>query len=372
MKSNAQLSKAIALALTGTALSIGGISTASAGSTGYNAFNHDRPDVNVIVGGNGSTPPGGNGTDGWLVTTGQNPDPLGATPGSTYTTPGHSYGDGPTGGNNLASGGAVVPWVGLNPYTSFGFAPAYAANQNRLYPTLNWVGELTSANDSVTISRIDSNTRYAGTALADGTTFNFADIDTAKGAWHDGGATNPLAPTGWKHDTDLGLFRSTVTQDVTLNIASLLGTGEVDETPNYGITVFKSINGGTAGNGAYNHHGGWHTVSNAAAIGAQGSGLEAIGTDITAANPFGGSGMLITTRVLDDVLNNNATFTAEAGAIYTIMLGGFQGGEWTSTRNNYQLTISSSPVPVPAAVWLFGGGLASLIGAARRKRGNVG
>lgn len=370
MKKNTQLSRAIALALTGTALSLGGISSASAGSTGYNAFNHDRPDVNVIVGGNGSTAPGGNGTDGWLVTTGQDPDPFGMTPGSTYTTAGHSYGDGPTGGNNRASGGAAVEWVGLNPYSAFGFAPAYAANQNRTFPTLNWTAALSSVGDSVTISRIDSNTRYANTLLSDGTTFNYADIDTAKGAWHDGGATNPANPTGWKHDTDLGLFRSDVTQEVTLNIASLLGSGETDETPNYGITVFKAMNGGTAGTGLYNHHGGWHGTSNANAIGVQGSGSsEPVGTDITPANPFGGSNLTLATRVLDDVLNNNATFTAEAGAIYTIMLGGFQGGDWTTTRNNYQLSITgAAPVPVPAATWLFGGAMVSLIGAIRRKR----
>jgi PEP-CTERM motif-containing protein len=73
-------------------------------------------------------------------------------------------------------------------------------------------------------------------------------------------------------------------------------------------------------------------------------------------------------RVLDDVSGNSATFTAEAGQIYTIYLGGFMGGNWTDTRNDYQLTISTSTVPVPGAIWLFGSALAGFMGVKRRKQ----
>ena len=355
-----QLSKAIALALTGAVTAVAGISTAQAGSTGYNAFNHDVSAPWQIVGGNTSaqTAPGGNGTDGWLLTYAQDPDPLGVTPGSTYTTDGHSYGDGPAGGNNAAFGGAVVEWVGLNPYSAMGFAPQLVAGTNKAFHTLNWAAQINGAGDSVTISKTDSQ-QYAGTALADGTTFNYADIDTAKGAWHDN------LTTGWKHDTDIGLFRSDTTQLVTLNIASLLGSGDVNQTPEYGISIFTGMTGGQSG--LYSHHAGWHAVTPAAADGVLGSGpLEAAGVDISPNNPFGGTGE---TFLLDDVLNNNATFLAQAGQIYTIYVGGFQGGSWTETRNNYQLSITgTSPVPVPGAAWLFGGAIASLIGANRRKR----
>ena len=350
-----KLAKAVAFALSGAALSVVGISNASAGSTGYNAFNHGAA-PNAIIGGNGGTAPGDAGTDGWLVTTGQDPDPFGLTPGSTYTTDGHSYGIGPDAGNNLAVGGARVPWVGLNPYTTFGFAPA----ANKQYHTMNWAAELTGLGDSATISRIDSNTRYGGTVLNDGTTFNYADIDTAKGAWHDN------VSTGWKHDTDIGLFRSSVTQLVTLNVASQLGTGEVDVTPDYGISVFTGMTAGA--NGGYSHHGGWHAVSNAVALGAAGDGInELAGTDISPNNPFGGSGEV---RLVDDVLNNDLTFLANAGQMYTIYLGGFQGGDWTTTRNNYQLSFSTPPaaVPVPGAVWLFGSAIAGFLGLRRNKK----
>lgn len=363
-----KLASAVASVLAGTALSLGGIPSASAGTVNYNAFNHSRPAPNVIVGGNSSTAPGGAGTDGWMRTLGQDPDPLGLTPGSTYTTDGHSYGQGPDAGNN-SNNGAAVQWVGTDPRLAvgsggFGYGPTLA---NRQTPTLNWTAELSSDTDSVTVSYQDSATRYGGTVLADGTTFQFADIDTAKGAWHDGGATNPAAPTGWRHDTDIGLFRSSVTQDVTLNISSL---GPENFNAVYGITIFQGMSPNA--NGSYNHHGGWHLVSNAAAIGVQGSGpFEPAGTDITGTtnpNGFGGAGGL--TFVLDDVLNNNAVFTAQAGVIYSIYLGGFQGGDWTTTRDNYQLEIlgqNAAPVPIPAAVWLFGSALAGMGVVGRRK-----
>lgn len=39
-----------------------------------------------------------------------------------------------------------------------------------------------------------------------------------------------------------------------------------------------------------------------------------------------------------------------------------------STKNNFNGQLFYSPVPVPAAVWLFGSGLLGLIGVARRKK----
>jgi len=344
MKKN-KLTQAIALAITGTALSAGLVSTASASSTvSYNAFNHDRSAPNALVS-------GGNGTDGWLRTTSF---VSGGTTPAACQIAGSTCGAAPTGkggpSNNpstvLPGGNVAVPWVGNDARTDPNFN--YAGTQ-----TLNWTAGI-GAGESAVVSWKDSNTRYSGTVLADGTTFNYADIDTAKGAWHDG------LNEGWRHDTDIGLFKSNVTQAVTLSIASLLtkpnGTTAVDVTPDYGITVFEGMDTGT---GTYTHHDTWHQTD--------GPGALAVGNNdirLTDNNPFGGTGL--TTFILDDVGGNSATFTAEAGKIYTIFVGGFQGGDWIQTRNDYQLTISS--VPVPSAVWLFGSAMAGLIGVQRRKR----
>ena len=328
MISKTKLNQAIALTL-----AIGGISNASAAAVvSYNAFNHDRGAPNELVSGG----PGSNGTDGWMRTADNACSPFA----------GGTCGNGPTTANNpakvVAAGNAPVPWVGNDARTDSNFL--YAGTQ-----TLNWTAVI-GAGDTAVVSRLDSYDRYHGTVLSDGTTFNYADIDTAKGAWHDG------VGTGWKHDSDICLFRSSVTQVVTLNIASLLSNGQINETPDYGFTVFEGKNTGT---GNYSHHGGWHEMSPADAL--------SVGNNVnqfTVPNPFGGSGL--TTLVLDDVVGNSATFTAEAGKVYTIILGGFQGGDWIETRNDYQLTISS--VPVPGAVWLFGSAMAGMMGLGSQRR----
>lgn len=44
---------------------------------------------------------------------------------------------------------------------------------------------------------------------------------------------------------------------------------------------------------------------------------------------------------------------------------------WTfsaQTASSYSMTVTASPIPVPAAVWLFGSGLLGLVGIAGRKR----
>ncbi len=355
-----KIARAIACAIAGTALTAGAVSNASAaGTANYNAFNHDRSAPNYLVGGNGSNPPGSVGTDGWLRTADYDPDgefdPEAAPPDNGANPPiylaGHSWADGPATGNSGLAG-ASVAWVGTDPRTTTGNGGfGYTGTQ-----TLNWSATLGALGDSVKISNVASSAAYGGTVLADGTTFNQADIDTAKGAWYDD--KNP--GTGWRHDTDIGLFRSDVTTDVLLSVKSL---GPENLNAQYGFTVFQGKD--TKTTGSYNHHAGWHGVSIATADGVLGSGpSEAAGVDITPNNPFGGAGL--TVRVLDDVLNNNAYFTAQAGQIYTIYLGGFKGGDWTVTRDNYELTISS--VPLPGAVWLFGSAIAGMGMAGLRKK----
>jgi len=341
------LVRAVALAIAGTAAG-----QATAGTVNYNAFNHSRSAPNVLVS-------GGNGTDGWLST---------ADDGGSFGN-GHSYGNGPA-TQGRADRGARVQWLGTDPRSSVGSGGfGYAQDDNRAWQTLNWTATLGGFADSVTISRIDSANRYGGTLLADGTTFQFADIDTARGAWHDG------ISTGWKHDTDIGFFRSAVTQLVTLNISSLLASGEANLTPAYGFTVFRGLSTGRTA--SYSHHGPWHnglTAAQALEFGGSNPG-EPVGTRRTPANPLAGgqdaTSLPASDWILDDVYNNNATFLAEAGVTYTIFLGGFQGGGWTDTRNDYQLVIAGSPnpVPLPAAAWLLASGLAGLASFGRRRTG---
>ncbi|BBA32341.1 hypothetical protein sS8_0373 [Methylocaldum marinum] len=215
-------------------------------------------------------------------------------------------------------------WVGTESATTlpFGYTGLSA---------LNWAAELHNAGASLEISRADALARY-GVA---------ADIDTARGAWIDTEET----PQGWAHNTDIGLFMSHVDAYVTLNL-----TADNAEIANFGITVFTGMDTGTD----YTHHKLWNS--------------PAQGFDFTANDPFDTTGLNYLTHdaTVDGV--NGLTFLAEAGQIYSIYLGGSGGAEWNQNKDNYTLTISSSPVPIPAAVWLFGSALAGVGFAGRRPR----
>ncbi len=341
-----KLAHAVTLLISGATLSTGAISTASAATVSYNTFNHGRDAPNVLVsGGNEEL-----GVDGWLRTiaaTGKFAPDICKSAGSSC---GRGYFNG-----NIQS--LPVAWVGTDPREAADSQnPAkfgYSGTQ-----VLHWTAVL-GANDAATVSRMDSNARYGGTPLADGSIFNYADIDSAQGAWHDN------ISTGRKHDLDVGLFKSTVTQTVKLSIASLLGDGEVDDTPDYGFTIFEGMDTTTV---AYSHHGSWHQVTPEDAL--------RVGNNehpLTPPNPLGGLGYEdpnasgLDVLVGDYVVGNEAIFQAVAGKAYTIYLGGFLTGSWTTTRNDYQLTITTAPVPVPGAVWLFGSALAGLVGLKRRK-----
>lgn len=349
MTNNSKLSKAIALALTGTALSVGAISNASATSTTmYNLYRANFT-------GNFADPDNINGPAGAIYT-------------NTSTTPCAPCNNLATGGADNGTGNATDGWVwSANPTGSD--SPAFnqlpsAADPNRpgwvgiggsSTPTLttpfgynarvnlNWAVELNGAGNSATISNADAIARYSQSA----------DIDTAKGAWSDntsGGAA------GWKHDLDWGLFKSDVAGNVTLSIAGVNQTGT-----NFGFTIFKGMSPNTTG--AYSHHGGWNTNGNNA------------GLAPTTANIPGQTGFVLADMVAWTVGGatpsnlNTITFSALAGQVYSIALGGYRNGSWGDTNDGYVLNISqTSAVPVPAAAWLFGGAIMSLIGANRRKR----
>ena len=54
---------------------------------------------------------------------------------------------------------------------------------------------------------------------------------------------------------------------------------------------------------------------------------------------------------------------------YNLTLSGLYSDPWTDgIQYSFTINAVASPVPVPAAVWLFGSGLIGLIGVARRKK----
>jgi len=222
-------------------------------------------------------------------------------------------------------------WVGTDSTSTVPFG--YAGAQR-----LNWAAMIHSDTSTMEISTADAQLRYGLDA----------DIDTAKGAWFDG-------VKGWAHNTDYGLMKSMVDTKVTLSISDV-NSG----ISNFGITIFTGMDVGVN----YSSHWNWNDKK-LGIVGVDGDGELIIGDiDLTTnSNPHGTDGVIYKTHSETSTL----TFTAQANQVYSIYLGGNDGAGNFGPHDGYVLDIAASPVPVPAAVWLFGSGLLGMIGWRRKK-----
>jgi len=287
---NLSLPKAITLILAGSALA--SIPSTASAKAAYNAYithsSYLPTDAGALI------------TDGWVW---------------GYQT---SYTN-----STLNSHSNASPWVG----TDDNKAPFNYQGSNQL----NWAVTL-NAGESQEISQQNAFDTYGV----------YADIDSAGGAWID------VNEHGWAHNTDVGLLKSSVTQEVTLTASTIL-----NEFGNFGITVYEGMDTNT---GIHSHHLAWNTT-------------ELGFTDIGDNNPWDTQGL--TTIALSETVDsiNGLSFTAEAGKIYSIFLGGSGGIGWNDAHDGYILNISTpSAVPIPAAAWLMGSGLMGLASFSRRKK----
>ena len=324
MMKQTKLAKAIAYAVAGVALTAGSISSASATvTTMYNLTKGGGIDNSTNV-----TDPANGGSGPWALWGG-------ATDGWNY-----SFGALVDGNGDPING----KWAG----TTTGAANDISTNRPFGYTGvhMNWGMEITGGNGgSGVISTYDAFNRYGV----------YADIDTARGAWS---ALNLGAVYGgWRHDLDVGLFKSDTSGLVTLTATGIVQSG------NYGFTVFHGMDAVTD----YNHHGQWNNNSWSTAgnpyTGAISSGTG-LATSAIVARSKGDNGA--TTSIDESENLNSIQFYAQAGEYYTIFLGGYRNGDWGDTYAGYSLSVSQ--VPVPGAVWLFGSAAAGLMGLQRRKR----
>lgn len=259
---------------------------------------------------------GGTSTDGWTRTfDGSDADAIATGPESQ--------------GNK----GTVVPWLG----TAGGALPfGYTGSAH-----LNWAAAIHHSG-AMEVSAAAAAASYGGAVV---------ELDTGAGAWKDASAS----PTGWKHQTEIGLIKSDIDTLVRINletVGSTLTTGGLPGTPNsnFGVTIFTGMDSTTAN---YSHHGGWNNAS----------------LPETTSNPFYaagvGSGMTYLTHDATVDAVNYIEFFANAGQVYSIAFGGNGVGHWRENISGYKMTISA--VPVPGAVWLFGSAIAGMVGFGRRK-----
>lgn len=153
--------------------------------------------------------------------------------------------------------------------------------------------------------------------------------------------------TNWGHTADYGLFKLHHDANVTITVSS----DGSDLRPAFGLWSGWATGGSR--HAPYLDNG----AINPMAANPLDSGLGLVDTSAWAFAATQGTGATATlTRFL-------------TAGNYTLILGGYDG---TTAGANlaYTATISAaaSPVPVPAAVWLFGSAMAGLIGFNRRKQ----
>jgi hypothetical protein len=236
--------------------------------------------------------------------------------------------------------GAIKPWLGTaDSIRPFGYTGLSAAN---------WAAEITGVGHALEISQADASSRYGTSWIPNKT--SLVNLDTAKGAWF-----NNTDGNGWAHNTDIGLFKSTVTTNVTLKATSLFNADETDHWSNFGITIFTGMDqdSDVLTEPNYSHHSPWNEGS------------------YTSNNPFGTTGLTYLTHDATVDATNGITFEAQAGQVYSIYIGGHAGFGHFEPHAGYKLNITTAPVPVPGAIWLFGSALLGFTGLSRKRFKNA-
>lgn len=163
---------------------------------------------------------------------------------------------------------------------------------------------------------------------------------------------NPPDAKGWTHTSDWTALN--LTENTSLTVTLTRQSGVLFFPPEGGPPVTE----GDLLTPAFSIYAGWETT----------------GPESHQFNPVGNISWASELTYLDHEANPlsltsiTKTFSLTAGH-YSLVFGG-NPTDGTTGFHGYQATLST--VPIPAAVWLFGGGLAGLVGLARRRRQFIG
>ena len=151
---------------------------------------------------------------------------------------------------------------------------------------------------------------------------------------------------GWTHTSNWTALNLTQAANLTVTLAAANGSGLL---PAFALWQGQQLTGGD-----------WHVYNNAGNFdwstqdpGADSSSLNYIGNEANSG-------------ALSSITKN---FSLGPG-LYTLVFGGAARGVTGATLGGalgYQATLTTAPVPLPAAVWLFGSGLAGVVAFARRR-----
>ncbi|MBD9355590.1 hypothetical protein [Methylomonas albis] len=223
----------------------------------------------------------------------------------------------------LANGDAVGPWsdgTNTSPTGYTGHLPA------------TWLDNIQTNNQTDTVST-------AGLlAAAPSTTLK---VESLSNRW------NPA--NSWGNALDFGLITLSSVSNLTITVAA-----DASLSSNFkpGFTLFS----GWDTSATSNKHGSWNVALPAVPV-----------------NPRGTTGLTYLGQASSAVGGGTATytFTNLAAGNYSLWIGGAGLGTSTTGGQTYVATLSTSPVPVPGAVWLFGSAMAGLIGFGGRRKAAV-
>lgn len=211
-----------------------------------------------------------------------------------------------------ADGGFPADWAG-------GTAPTYTGSLNAMWYANVGVG------GSETVSSTDARGKGADPTFA---------LAVGPRAWND----NTSGTQGQGHGSDFGLIHLDGPSDLSVTVAADTG---LTSSLKPGFSLFQ----------------GWDV----------GSASERVQPfQNNADNPLGTSGLVFQDSASTTTAGGSAVqfFTNLPAGTYTLFVGGnFAGG--TGAPGKYTVNLTASPVPLPAAAWLFGSGLLGLGSLAR-------
>lgn len=193
---------------------------------------------------------------------------------------------------------------------------------------VTWVADILTANETDVVSKAN--------AIAQGASSTYA-VESLANRW------NPAR--SWGNALDFGLITLHSTGNLLIEVAA---DASQSSTFTPGFTLFS----------------GWDTSPTSSKHGSWNVALPAVPV-----NPRGTTGLTYAGQASTTVAGGTASylFTNLAAGNYSLWIGGNGPVASTTGSQSYVATLTTSPVPVPGAVWLFGSAMAGLISFNRRQ-----